>query len=183
MIDDNALAEKGISPLPKMLPLAACAPAAVENLLDAAFGSDRRGRTAYLLREGMVAIAPLSFALVDAEVIIGTIQCWPVLVRSDEEEEAAPLVLVGPVAVAPHRQKEGFEIALMDAMLDAALLEGNPPMVMIGDPEYYGRFGFSADKTVGWKLPGPYEAHRLLLRNDGDYPLPVSGMIGPDNRD
>jgi predicted N-acetyltransferase YhbS len=168
--------------MPKMLPLASCDPAAVENLLDAAFGSDRRGRTAYLLREGMEAIAALSFGLTDGGEIIGTIQCWPVLV-GDDGAEAAPLVLVGPVAVAPHRQKEGFGIALMEAMLEAALLEGNPPMVMIGDAEFYGRFGFSAEKTGGWKLPGPYEPHRLLLRNDGDYPLPISGMIGPDNRE
>ena len=31
-------------------------------------------------------------------------------------------------------------------------------MMLVGDPEYYGRFwGFSADATAGWRLPGPVE--------------------------
>jgi predicted N-acetyltransferase YhbS len=47
---------------------------------------------------------------------------------------------------------------------------------MVGDAEYYGRFGFSADSTGGWILPGPWEAHRLLARNAP----PVAGMIEDD---
>jgi len=52
--------------------------------------------------------------------------------------------------------------------------------VMIGDPEYYGRFwGFSAEPTQEWQLPGPYEKHRLLVRCDNPAVLPVTGMLGP----
>jgi predicted N-acetyltransferase YhbS len=51
-------------------------------------------------------------------------------------------------------------------------------MVMIGDPEYYGRFfGFSADATGNWDVPGPVERHRLLARNAME--LPSSGRLGP----
>ena len=35
-------------------------------------------------------------------------------------------------------------------------------MLLVGDASYYGRFGFSADKTGGLWLPGPFERHRLL---------------------
>ncbi len=39
-------------------------------------------------------------------------------------------------------------------------------MAMIGDPEYYGRFfGFTADATANWELPGPVERRRLLAKN------------------
>ncbi len=39
------------------------------------------------------------------------------------------------------------------------------PQVLIGDPEYYGRFfGFAADQTGRWDLPGPFERRRLLAR-------------------
>jgi predicted N-acetyltransferase YhbS len=52
------------------------------------------------------------------------------------------------------------------------------PMAMIGDPEYYGRFfGFTADATAGWDVPGPVERRRLLARN-GDA-LPRTGALGP----
>jgi predicted N-acetyltransferase YhbS len=53
------------------------------------------------------------------------------------------------------------------------------PQVLIGDPEYYGRFfGFLADGTGDWELPGPFERHRLLARTAGRV-LPARGMLGP----
>jgi predicted N-acetyltransferase YhbS len=161
-------------------PLNTCNVREVDALLDASFGADRRGRTAYLLRAGTQMLDAMSFAIVDDnDALIGSIQCWPVKI-TDEEGEDYALVLVGPVAVAPHCQGEGHGKMLMNAALNAALMEGNPPLLMIGDAEYYERFGFSASETGGWQLPGPHEAHRLLLRNEGDYPLPLSGLVGPD---
>ncbi len=37
-------------------------------------------------------------------------------------------------------------------------------MLLVGDAPYYGRFGFSTEKTGALWLPGPYERHRLLAR-------------------
>lgn len=144
----------------------------IEKLLDDAFGKDRMQRTAYLLRKAMPIIEHLSFAAAENGCVIGSIQCWPVAVAG------APLILVGPVAVAPDRQGQGIGHRLMHAAL-GALQPGDAPMVMIGDPEYYGRFGFDAGGTTGWTLPGPWEPRRLLLRNLQGYLLPESGMLGP----
>lgn len=155
----------------ELVPLASVAEEQVEMLLDAAFGQDRHSRTAYLLRKGSKAIAPLSFGILDGEALIGSIQCWPVRVGN------ATLALVGPVAVSPDRQGKGHGHHLMHATLDAAPVLGNPAMVMIGDPEYYGRFGFTADASAGWTLPGPWEPRRLLVRNVRHHPLPQSGMV------
>jgi len=166
--------------MPELAPLSLCDTDAIEVLLDAAFGEDRKSRTAYMLRDGVDAIDALCFGLIagDGE-LIGSIQCWPVAITASDDE-VVPLVLVGPVAVAPDMQNRNHGHRLMDAMLEAAMLEGNPPLVMIGDAEYYGRFGFSAAETGGWDLPGPFEPHRLLLRNPGEYILAATGMIGPD---
>ncbi len=150
-------------------PLANADRNAVEGLLDAAFGTNRHARTAYRVRAGTVWIPDLSFAAFDAGVLVGTLQSWPVAVAG------VPLTLVGPVAVAPSRQREGIGRALMSALMDAA---GGSPMAMIGDPEYYGRFfGFSAAATADWDVPGPVERHRLLARNAAD--LPRFGRLGP----
>jgi hypothetical protein len=35
-------------------------------------------------------------------------------------------------------------------------------VLLVGDAPYYGRFGFSNEKTAALWLPGPYEPHRLL---------------------
>ena len=95
-----------------------------------------------------------------------------------------PLVMVGPVAVVPERQSEGFGLGLMAAMLDAETnlaKQGMPPLaqVLIGDVEYYGRWGFSAAATGGWRCPGPYEPDRLLARGDALSAMPAEGMLGP----
>lgn len=160
----------------RLVPIETVAPAAVEQLLDRAFGTDRHGRTAYRLREGVGAIAGLGFAAVEDDVLIGTIQCWPVRFAGDDGRDIA-LVLVGPVAVLPERQQGGVGRRLMECALAAADARGMA-LLLIGDPEYYGRFfGFTADATAGWRVPGPVERHRLLARGAG---VPQgTGEIGP----
>jgi predicted N-acetyltransferase YhbS len=164
----------GPHPMAKIIPLSNVDPAAVEALLDAAFGADRKTRTAYKLRVGTQAISGLSFACQDG-VLLGTIQCWPIAL-----DGTTPLTLVGPVAVAPEAQGKGVGKALMNNMLAAAENHGHTALVMIGDPEYYGRFfGFRAEPTQGWTLPGPFDRHRLLARVAQGVELPKTGMLGP----
>ena len=91
---------------------------------------------------------------------------------------ATPLWLVGPIAVSPERRGEGIARAMLRRALSA--IDGTGiPAVLIGDPEYYGPFGFAADATSGWSLPGPFERHRLLARLDDGQTLPGEGMLGP----
>ena len=154
------------------------APAAVEALLDRAFEPGRHRRTAYIVRGDAHAIPTLSFAACDGDALVGSIQCWPVALAT-EDGLALPLVLVGPVAVEPSHQMHGVGRRLMTAALDAAAAHGlDDAMTLIGDPEYYGRFfGFTAARTGRWALPGPVERHRLLARGPG---VPdVAGMLGP----
>jgi predicted N-acetyltransferase YhbS len=161
----------------RILPLHMVEPHAVEALLDAAFGADRHARTAYRIRAGMSALPKLSFAAVAEDGgLAGTVQSWPVALEGDDA--SVPLVLVGPVAVAPALQRAGTGSALMRAMLTAADTAEAPPQVLIGDPEYYGRFGFSDAATGGWNAPGPFERRRLLARGAGS-DLPRHGMLAP----
>lgn len=161
----------------ELVPLAGIDPQAVEQLLDRAFGADRRGRTAYKVRIGTQPIPELSFAAIRGGVLAATIQCWPVALNCDAPVPgcgSVALVMVGPVAVEPEWQQEGIGRALMEHMLAAA---GDAPLMLIGDPEYYGRFfGFVADRTGGWRLPGPFEPRRLLAR--GEVP-DCAGELGP----
>src|SRR3546814_18038131 len=92
--------------------------------------------------------------------------------------------MVGPVAVRPDVQRGGHGRALMAHMLAAAEARADAALMMIGDPEYYGRFfGFTADATGAWDLPGPFEKRRLLARAANGHPLPMGpGPIGPRQR-
>lgn len=165
-----------------LIPLEAVEPAMIEAVLDRAFGPDRHARTAYRIREGMDWLPGLSLAALDADgLLVATIQCWPIGLQTKAGQ--VPLVMVGPVAVVPERQGEGFGVGLMSAMIaeDARLAAGGGalPQVLIGDPEYYGRWGFSDAFTGGWRCPGPYEPRRLLARGTALAAMPAEGILGP----
>ena len=164
----------------QIVPIADSPAAAVEQLLDAAFGADRHGRTAYRIREGMAALPALSFAALEDGTLVGTIQCWPIALAGDDGADA-PLVMVGPVAVAPDRQDIGIGRLLIHHALEAADSTGQDALMLIGDPDYYGRFfGFTAERTAGWRVPGPVERHRLLARARSDQRVPLLGRVVPD---
>lgn len=164
----------------RIIPLDTVPAEMVEALLDRAFGPERRARTAYRVREGVDWLPALSFAALDEnDHLLGTIQCWPVGLNTSGGS-SIPMIMVGPVAVLPQEQRSGVGKALMAVMLEA--LGPNPalPQILIGDPEYYERFfGFCADRTGGWSLPGPFDPSRLLLRAAPGLPLPDEGTLGP----
>ena len=166
-----------------LIPLEAVSPAMIDAVLDRAFGADRHARTAYRIREGMDWLPGLSLAALDEhDMLVGTILCWPIALQTKQGQ--VPLVMVGPVAVVPERQGEGFGVGLISAMIaeDARLAADSGrslPHVLIGDADYYGRWGFSAALTGGWRCPGPYEAHRLLARGTALAAMPPEGMLGP----
>jgi predicted N-acetyltransferase YhbS len=87
--------------------------------------------------------------------------------------------MVGPVAVLPEHQDQGYGRAMM-AALTAGLEPAAPlPQVLIGDTDYYRRFGFTNAYTRGWTCPGPWEPERLMVRAPHPEVLPKEGMLGP----
>ena len=75
---------------------------------------------------------------------------------------ASSALLLGPVAVAADCRNRGIGAALVRRALREAHRLGHDAVMLVGDPPYYGRFGFSVEKTAAMRLPGPFERHRLL---------------------
>ena len=163
--------------MPSLVPLASVPPHLVEQLLDVAFEPERKTRTSYLIRGDAEPLPTLSFAaLDDEEWLVGSIQVSPAAL-TDADGRRHPLLMVGPVAVLPAHQGEGYGKALMAAALDAIDPAASWPQVLIGDAPYYGRFGF-VEAPRGWRCPGPWDPARLLVRGDVSG-LPGDGMLGP----
>ena len=171
------------APTRTLIPLANVEPAMIEQVLDRAFGEDRLGRTSYKIRAGMGWLPALSFAALDEDgMLAGTIQAWPVAlagVGGDGKVRAHPLIMVGPVAVLPEHQDQGYGRAMMAALSAGLEPEAPLPQVLIGDTDYYRRFGFSNAWTGGWTCPGPWEPARLMVRAAHPEVLPRQGMLGP----
>lgn len=130
-----------------------------EALLDRAMGPGRKRKSSEKLRRGRRPSEGLAFVARDASgALVGTVRLWDV--RLGEGGKTA--LLLGPLAVDPSLKATGIGSALMrHAVAEAARL-GHRAILLVGDAPYYGRFGFSAQKTGQLSMPGPYERHRLL---------------------
>jgi putative acetyltransferase len=56
---------------------------------------------------------------------------------------------IAPLGVTPARQGQGIGSALMTELLRRARDAGLPLVVLLGNPDYYGRFGFEASGPLG----------------------------------
>lgn len=128
-----------------------------EDLLDRVWGPSRFHKTAERLREGRCPAAGLSFVAERDGKIVGTVRLWNVGAGPDR-----PALLLGPLAVQEAERCRGIGGALMRRALAAARPRKHRAVLLVGDADYYKRFGFSAAKTGALRLPGPYEHHRLL---------------------
>jgi len=129
-----------------------------EALLDAAFGAaGRRRTTSERLRKGRLPAEGLSFIAADAGRVVGTARLWNVACESGHAA-----VLLGPVAVAAEHRSLGIGAALVRKAIAAARKLGHGAIILMGDPPYYGRFGFCGEKSAALRLPGPFERRRFL---------------------
>ena len=64
--------------------------------------------------------------------------------------------MVGPVAVAPERQRRGIGGALMRAAIALATERREPLLCLLGHADYYPRFGFEPARAIGIEPPRPW---------------------------
>ncbi|MFZ5691838.1 MAG: GNAT family N-acetyltransferase [Pseudomonadota bacterium] len=149
-----------------------------EALLDRAYGDVRFTKTSQRLREGRLPAAGLSFVATDKDQIVGSVRLWNV-----SAGPGRPALLLGPLAVSPEHQGNGIGGKLMRQAIAAARMRGHGAILLVGDAPYYGRFGFSAEKTGLLWMPGPYRKDRLLALELNAGALDgARGMIGATGR-
>jgi putative acetyltransferase len=69
--------------------------------------------------------------------------------------ESSPVLGLGPLGIVPAWQRRGVGRALMHGVLGAADALDEPLVVLLGNPRYYGRFGFVAGSALGITAPEP----------------------------
>lgn len=85
-----------------------------------------------------------------------------------------PAAALAPVSVAAAERRRGIGDRLIRAGLRRLGDDGVRAVIVLGDPAYYGRFGFRAELAAGFASPyaGP---HLMALALRGD--LPRAGEI------
>lgn len=77
---------------------------------------------------------------------------------------------LGPIAVRPDHQRRGVGTALVRTGLEAARAAGAQGCALVGDPHFYGRFGFRAHPGLTFAGVPPEYFMALSLASDGHLP-------------
>ncbi|MCQ0987369.1 GNAT family N-acetyltransferase [Jiella marina] len=154
-----------------------------EALLDAAMSPGRTRKSSETIRRGRLPAEGLAFSATRPDgTLVGTVRLWNVSAGTKNGADV-PALLLGPLAVAPEAQGTGLGGLLMRHAIAEAARLGHGAILLVGDPEYYVRFGFSAQKTGWLAMPGPFEPLRLLaLELQGSALDGAEGLITPTGR-
>jgi len=132
---------------------------AVERLYDDVFGPARFHKASYLFRDGVAPVLELSWIALEGDRLVGAIRYWPILVG----ETGHSALLLGPLAIAQDRAGKGIGRALMFKTLDLAAQLGHDLVLLVGDVDYYKRFGFVPATPHGFVMPGESRPDRLQV--------------------
>ena len=69
---------------------------------------------------------------------------------------------LGPISVLPDRQRQGIGSSLIEAGLNHFRETQWRGMFLLGEPDYYGRFGFSREAAAGFETPYPADYFMAL---------------------
>lgn len=102
-------------------------------------------------------VLSLSLVCEDQTGIIGHIAFSPILINGEESVWYG----LGPVSVMPERQGEGIGGALICEGLSQLKTQGIEGVVLLGEPKYYGRFGFESQPNL--TFPGAPSEYFLAI--------------------
>jgi len=72
-----------------------------------------------------------------------------------------PALALAPVSVIPARQRGGIGSLLIKEAVNRARTKGWAAIFVLGDPNYYERFGFNRDEAMGFT--SPYAGHHFMV--------------------
>jgi putative acetyltransferase len=146
---------------------------AVLTLVVAAFSSPGHdgSEEADIVRRTWLCAAPdarLELVATDGDAVVAHLAAAPGTLDGRPTDIAG----VAPVCVAPSHQRRGVGTLLVRDLFRRAEARGWPLLVVLGDPAYYGRFGFGpAGPRDLWYAPvgrdDPHFQARPLAGDDG----------------
>lgn len=145
----------------------------VDRLVRSAFDTEAEAKLVMSLRENSHLTLALVACTDDGEVI-GHCLFSPVTLNGEDLSWQG----LAPLCVKKEYQKQGIAEALVKEGLDTLTELGYPVAVVLGDPNYYQRFGFESTTNYGmhskWDLP---EGVFMIKACDADFLAGKSGLI------
>jgi len=136
-----------------------------------AFGRKNEADLVHSIRRSSEFNPELSLVAVVDRQIVGHLLYSPL--RIESEKGGHPALALAPISVRPDFQRQGLGSALIRYGNKAAADQDFRIVIVVGEPDYYSRFGFSparplgleASLRLGWKHPCRYRMKTLWLWN------------------
>ena len=136
----------------------------------AAFGQEDESRLVDALRDG--GYVRLSLVAEREERVVGHILFSDLPIITDCG--TLPTLALAPMAVRPEFQRQGIGSELIRRGLDLCQAQGHRTVIVLGHPEFYPRFGFSAELARPLVSPFSGEAWMALELEKGS----LQGVVG-----
>ncbi|AQX28380.1 MULTISPECIES: GNAT family N-acetyltransferase [unclassified Bartonella] len=151
-----------------------------EKLLDLMMGKERKRKSSEILRRGRFPAYGLSFVIKNfLGELVGSVRLWNVSFHKGQNETQSALLL-GPLVVAAEYSGIGIGSVLMQHAIETAKKLGHGAIFLVGDSEFYKRFGFSSHLTKNFSMPGSYEKHYFqALELIPQYLISCHGVLVP----
>lgn len=136
--------------------------AAISRIVAEAFAeAEHSNGTEAQIVEQLRASGSLSLSLVAERDggVVGHIAFSPVAIS----DGSAGWFGLGPIAVTPDCQRAGIGAALIEQGLDQLRKMGAAGCVVLGEPGYYGRFGFRHEPALTYPGPRPEYFQCMVL--------------------
>lgn len=144
---------------------------AIHRLTAAAFaGTEHSDGTEAEIVDALREAGALTVSLVadDAGAIVGHVALSPVRIAGEDLGWHG----LGPVSVDPARQRQGIGDRLIRDALERIRAAGSNGCVVLGEPAYYERFGFIADRRLTYAGPPPEYFQSLAFTE----PMPAGAV-------
>lgn len=111
----------------------------------------------------------------------GTLVGHMLLTRCEVSGVDSPVALLGPLAVHPDHQRRKIGQTLIEHGVNQLEQAGFTRVLVLGDPAYYGRFGFAPEQAVRapYPLPDAWAEAWQSRPLAGDTPLPADLLRVP----
>jgi putative acetyltransferase len=130
---------------------------AIRNVISVAFGRDDEALIADALRAGGYVRASLVAEV--ERLVVGHILFSDLPIVC--EMGPLPALALAPIAVLPEYQRRGIGSKLIRRGLDACREHGHRLVVVLGDPSFYRRFGFSSE--LARQLDSPFSGKASFM--------------------
>ena len=138
----------------------------VQKVIDASCSDDENEEIGKLVSDLSTETSSPQIVSLVAEVdnqIVGYVSYSPIFLKSDTNISG---YILSPLAVSTEHQKAGIGRKLINYGIDMLTKDGVGVLLVYGDPDYYGRFGFNEE--IGRLFVPPYPLQ---------YPFGWTGMM------